>query len=59
MPEGLIALCEKFMDLKKWPANKKAETINYMTFLAERARGKILTGARFIRNFVTGHAEYK
>ena len=30
-----------------------------MTFLAERARGKILTGARFIRNFVTEHAEYK
>ena len=34
MPEGLIALCKKFMDLKEWPANKKAETINYMTFLA-------------------------
>lgn len=59
MPEGLIALCKKFMDLKEWPANKKAETINYMTFLAERARGEILTGARFIRNFVTEHAEYK
>ena len=53
MPEGIIALCQQFMDLKKWPAAKKAETNNYLAFLSERARGKILTGARFIRNFVT------
>ena len=47
------------MDLKKWPAEKKTETNNYLNFLSERARGKILTGARFIRNFVTNHTTYK
>ena len=59
MPQGIIALCQQFMDLKKWPAEKKTETNNYLTFLSERARGKILTGARFIRNFVTKHTTYK
>ena len=59
MPEGILALCQKFMDLKKWPADKKAETTNLLTFLAERTRGRVLTGARFIRNFVMEHATYK
>ena len=59
MPEGILALCQQFMDLKKWPADKKAETTNLLTFLAERTRGRVLTGARFFRNFVTEHATYK
>ena len=59
MPEGIISLCQKFMELKQWPAEKRDETNNYLSFLADRARGKILTGARFIRNFVQNHAAYK
>ena len=59
MPEGILTLCQRFMDLKKWPAEKKEETTNYLAFLAERARGKIQTGARFIRDFVRGHNSYK
>ena len=33
--------------------------MNYLSFLADRARGNVLTGARFIRNFVQRHASYK
>ena len=33
--------------------------MNYLSFLADRARGKVLTGARFIRNFVQRQASYK
>ena len=47
------------MDLKQWPAEKKEETNRYLAFLAERAKGKILTGARFIRDFIRGHNSYK
>ena len=47
------------MELKKWPTEKRDETNNYLTFLAERARGQVLTGARFIRNFVLKHPTYK
>ena len=39
MPEGIIDICKQYMDLKKWPTEKRDETNNYLTFLAERARG--------------------
>ena len=47
------------MALKQWPLEKKAETNRYLTFLADRARGKVVTGARFIRDFVTKHPAYR
>ena len=59
MPTGIISLCQQYMDLKKWPADKKAETTHYLTFLAKRARGEVPTGARFIRNYVESHPDYK
>jgi len=31
----------------------------YLTFLLERAKGEIKTGARFIRDFVLNHKDYK
>lgn len=58
MPIGIITLCQQFMDLKEWPVDKKEETMNYLNFLAMRARGEIFTGARFIRNFVMSHPDY-
>ena len=59
MPEGIISVCQKFMELKQWPTEMIDETNNYLSFLADRARGRILTGARFTRNFVQNHASYK
>lgn len=31
----------------------------YLTFLLERAKGEIQTGAKFIRDFVLNHPEYQ
>ena len=39
MPEGIIDICKKYMDLKSWSTEKRDETNNYLTFLAQRARG--------------------
>ena len=39
MPEGIIDICKQYMDFKNWPTEKRDETNNYLTFLAERARG--------------------
>ena len=59
MPTGLITLCQKYMDLKKWPAEQQAETMVYLTFLSKRAHGEIPTGASFLRKYVTSHPDYK
>ena len=47
------------MKLKEWPEAKKKETMKYLNFLALRARGKLPTGAQFIRDFVLSHPDYK
>jgi glutamate--cysteine ligase catalytic subunit len=47
------------MDIKEWSQNQKDETNKYLEFLRKRARGEIPTGARFIRDFVLNHPEYK
>jgi len=49
----------EYMDIKKWSQNQKDETNKYLEFLRKRARGEIPTGARFIRDFVLNHPEYK
>ena len=59
MSTGIISLCQQYMDLKKWPTDKKAECMHYLTFLAKRARGEVPTGARFLRDYVTNHPDYK
>jgi glutamate--cysteine ligase catalytic subunit len=47
------------MAKKKWTDQQIAKTNTYLTFLAKRARGQVQTGARFQRDFVTSHPEYK
>lgn len=59
MSTGIISLCQQYMALKKWSADKITETMQYLTFLAKRARGEIPTGARFLRDFVLNHPDYK
>ena len=51
--------CQQFMELNQWPEDKKNETLIYLKFLAMRARGDVPTGARFIRDFVMSHPDYK
>ena len=59
MPTGIISLSQQFMKLKEWPEAKKKETMKYLNFLSMRARGKLPTGAQFIRDFVMSHPDYK
>jgi len=47
------------MTLKEWPEHQAQEVMRNLQFLADRATGKVPTGASFIRNFVHGHPEYK
>ena len=57
--QGLLRLCDQFMALKQWPQDKADQIRMYLRFLADRATGKVPTGAHFIRNFVMGHPDYK
>lgn len=56
---GLIYLCNKYMEVKKWSASQKEQMNTYLTFLSRRARGLVPTDARFIRDFVLSHPAYK
>lgn len=47
------------MSLKGYNKEQVAEVRMYLTFLMERARGEVPTGARFIRDFVLNHKDYK
>ncbi len=46
------------MTLKQWPQDKIDEVNRYFRFISDRASGKLPTGARFIRDFITNHPEY-
>lgn len=47
------------MEINKWKEEHK-ETINkYCTLLLKRAKGEIPSCARFIRDFVLNHPDYK
>ena len=59
MPVGIITMCEQFMEMNEWSDAKIAETMKYLKFLSMRSRGEIPTGARFLRDFVMKHADYK
>ena len=59
MPVGIITFCEQYMDMNEWPEDKIAQTMTYLKFLSMRARGTVPTGARFLRDFVLSHADYK
>ena len=50
--KGLFPLCQEYMRLKQWDADKVAEITHCLNFLADRAKGEIPTGASFIREFV-------
>lgn len=56
---GLIELCDTFMQNNSWTANQITRTHIYLEFLAARSKGKVPTGARFMRNFVHAHPQYK
>lgn len=44
---------------KGWSSEQQAQTKHYLNFLAERSKGNIKTGAKFLREFVHSHPGYK
>lgn len=56
---GLMDLIYEYMDLHKFSEKDKHFYTTMLDFLVKRARGEIKTGARFMRDLVLTHPEYK
>jgi glutamate--cysteine ligase catalytic subunit len=53
--KGIYPLVEEYMSLYKYDKESVAKVRDYLSFLLERSKGKIKTGAKFIREFVMSH----
>ncbi len=57
--EGLIGLMRRYMATKLTPPDVVDKVECYLSFIADRASGKLLTGAAWQRRFVRSHPLYK
>ena len=57
--KGLIPLIEEFMLLKGYDKEKAGQIKHSLSFLSARAKGDVPTGAKYIRDFVEKHNDYK
>ena len=44
---------------KGYNKEQRSQIEMFMAFLLERARGEVITGAKYIRDFVLNHPDYK
>lgn len=56
---GLLPLIEELLKEDAGNEEETAKVKGYMDFLLKRAQGKYKTGAKYIRDFVAKHPEYK
>ncbi|XP_017767969.1 PREDICTED: glutamate--cysteine ligase catalytic subunit [Nicrophorus vespilloides] len=56
---GLIPLINNYLSGMEVDADTHCTIQRYLKFIQRRASGEILTTASWIRNFVTGHEDYK
>lgn len=56
---GLIPLVESYLDSVNVDVETRCALARYLDFIRKRADGTLWTGARWIREFVRGHADYK
>ena len=56
---GLIPLCKTYLDFIGCDSVTRAKVDGYLNFLCDRACGRVMTGAAWIRNFVLSHPDYK
>lgn len=56
---GLLPLCERYLDLVACDSETRGALKKYMDFVMDRAEGKTMTTATWMRNFVTSHPSYK
>ncbi len=59
LKKGLVDLMKEYMALNQWPEHQIKKVCHSLEFLQKRARGEIPTGARFLRDLVLNHPEYK
>jgi glutamate--cysteine ligase catalytic subunit len=56
---GLIPLCEAYLDFVRCDSETRALLQKYMNFILQRAQGKMITTATWMRRFVMEHPSYK
>jgi glutamate--cysteine ligase catalytic subunit len=56
---GLVPLVERYIDETVQDAACRIKLKRYTSLIAGKANGSIKTGARWIRDFVRSHADYK
>ena len=56
---GLIPLVENYLNSVNVDVETRCELARYLNLIQKRASGKLWTGAKWIRNFVREHPEYK
>lgn len=57
--KGIYPLIEEFMADKNYGKEQVSQVRLFLNFLLERSKGEVRTGARFIRDFVLNHPDYK
>ena len=56
---GLIPLVESYLNSVNVDVETRCDLARYLDLIRKRASGQLKTGARWIREFVRGHAEYR
>lgn len=56
---GLIPLVESYLNSVNINVETRCELATYLDLIRKRANGTLWTGAKWIRNFVNGHHEYR
>jgi glutamate--cysteine ligase catalytic subunit len=57
--EGLIPLCQRYMNTKHFGADTRVVMERYLGFIGQRAQGSLPTPATFMRDFVMAHPSYQ
>lgn len=56
---GLIPLIESYLNTVNVDVVTRCELAKYLSLVSKRASGELQTGARWIREFVRGHPDYR
>lgn len=56
---GLVPLCRTYLDFVGCDSVTRAKVDTYLDFICDRASGKLMTNAAWIRSFVRAHPDYK
>lgn len=56
---GLVPLVESYLNSVNVDVETRCELARYLDFIQKRANGALWTGAKWMRDFVSRHQEYK